>query len=85
VAASLLSLAWSVCYSRNIRRAGHYPSQSAARLTKVSRGMTVSRRAYLLALALMVGVLLASELVFLPANMTQLGGPIFPEETELQR
>jgi hypothetical protein len=41
-----------------------------------------STRAYLLALALMVGVLLASELGLLLANRSQLRRPIFSEETE---
>jgi hypothetical protein len=46
--------------------------------------MTVSGRAYLLPpLALMVGVLLASGLGLLLANRSQLGGPIFPKETEV--
>jgi hypothetical protein len=45
----------------------------------------ISRRAYLLALALMVGMLLASELVLLLlANRPRLGGPIFPKEAEVQ-
>ena len=34
------------------------------------------------ALALIVGVLLASELVLQLTDRVQLGGPIFPEETE---
>jgi hypothetical protein len=47
--------------------------------------MTVNRRAYLLALTLMVGVLLASELVgLLLANRVQLGGPILLKETGVQ-
>jgi hypothetical protein len=44
----------------------------------------ISRRAYLLALALMVGMLLASELVLLLANRPRLGGPRFPKEAEVQ-
>jgi hypothetical protein len=47
------------------------------------RAITAIRRAYLLAWPLMVGVLLASELVLLLANRVQLGGLIFPKETEV--
>jgi hypothetical protein len=77
-------LAFGVNCSRNVTGAGALLPYSV-RLTRGSEGgMTVSRRAYLLPpLALMAGVLLASELGLLLANRSQPGGPIFPIETEV--
>ena len=75
-------LVLGVGYSINVAGAGALPFV-LHHASREIRQMMVNSRAYLVALALMVGVL-TSELGLLLANIPQLGGRILPKETGVQ-